>query len=114
MDQFLPKVASLSKISLILIIVLSFTTQFGAAIRPILYEEQLLKKVAPNLESLQKGPVSPSGHSGCSNIPHPGKCEINEMNFAGRLSRSPPPFSASKSDERFVAAATSMENKSDN
>ncbi|XVF62945.1 hypothetical protein PTKIN_Ptkin09bG0049600 [Pterospermum kingtungense] len=88
MDQFFPKAVS----SLILAIVfISFTAQLGDAIRP-------------NLESiLYKGPVSPSDHSHCSNIPGPGKCELNEMNVAGRLTRSPPPFEY---------AATSMENKS--
>ncbi|XWS08843.1 hypothetical protein CRYUN_Cryun40dG0035100 [Craigia yunnanensis] len=88
--------------------------QYGAAIRPNLHEEQLLKKIVPNFESLQKAPVPPSDHSGCSNIPRPGHCELNEMNIDGRLTRSPPPFPAGMNVERFAAAATSMENKSDN
>ncbi|XVE81775.1 hypothetical protein DITRI_Ditri15bG0093000 [Diplodiscus trichospermus] len=115
MDQFLPKAVSLFKISLILAVVLiSFTAQFGAAIRPNLYEDQLLKKIVPDLESLSKGPAPPSDHSHCSNIPDPGtKCELNEMNVAGRLTRSPPTFPASKNVERCIAA-TSMEIKSDN
>uniref|UniRef100_A0A5B7BLJ4 Uncharacterized protein n=1 Tax=Davidia involucrata TaxID=16924 RepID=A0A5B7BLJ4_DAVIN len=37
------------------------------------------------LQSLQKGPVTPSDPSGCTNIPGGGgtSCPIKEMNFAG-------------------------------
>ena len=115
--EFFPKPVTLFRISLVLAIVfISFTAQFGAAIRPNLQEEQvLLKKIIPNLESLAKGPVPPSNHSPCSNIPHPGNCKVNEMNFARSLTRSPPPFPASMNVKKFAsAAATSMENKSNN
>ncbi|XWS39224.1 hypothetical protein CRYUN_Cryun18bG0032000 [Craigia yunnanensis] len=114
--EFFPKAVTLFKISLILAIAfISFAAQFGAAIRPNLQEEQvLLKKIVPNFESLDKGPVPPSDHSPCSNIPHPGHCKVNEMNFAGRLTRSPPPFPAGMNVKKFAAAATSMENKSNN
>ncbi|OMO78432.1 hypothetical protein CCACVL1_14387 [Corchorus capsularis] len=45
------------------------------------------------LQSLQKGPVPPSGHNGCTNVPGGGgpPC-ISGMNFAaGRLMPPPPP-----------------------
>ncbi|OMP09313.1 hypothetical protein COLO4_05588 [Corchorus olitorius] len=46
------------------------------------------------LQSLQKGPVPPSGHNGCTNVPGGGgpPC-ISGMNFAGRLMPPPPPSS---------------------
>ena len=65
------------------------TLQCGAAMRP-LYEEQLLKKHFPLIESLQRGLVPPSTASPC--IPGAsGTCELNEMNFVGRANRQPPP-----------------------
>ncbi|WRX21931.1 hypothetical protein QQP08_014418 [Theobroma cacao] len=115
-----PKATTLSKISLVFVIVfISCTAQFGAAIRPFHEEQVLLKKIIPNLESLQMGPVPPSDHSHCSNIPGTGQCGLNEMNIAGRHIPSPPPFPGNGMDvKRFAAAAaaaaTSMENKSNN
>ena len=90
--EFFPKPVTLFRISLVLAIVfIAFTAQFGAAIRPNLQEEQvLLKKIVLNLESMEKGPVPPSDHSPCSNIPGSGNCELNDMNVAGRLTHSPP------------------------
>ncbi|KAL7105411.1 hypothetical protein ACP275_07G042800 [Erythranthe tilingii] len=48
-------------------------------------EEALLKDKSLFLNSLQRGPVPPSGPSGCTNIPGSGggACPINEMHFAG-------------------------------
>lgn len=93
---FFPKAVTHSKISLILAIAfILFTAQFGAAIRPDYFGEELLllKKVVLNLESLAKGPTPPSGHNPPSNIPASSKL-INEMNVAGRLTPSPPSFPA--------------------
>ncbi|XWS53858.1 hypothetical protein CRYUN_Cryun10bG0036400 [Craigia yunnanensis] len=86
--EFFPKAVTLFRISLVLAIVfISFTAQF----------------------------VPPSDHSPCSNIPGSGNCELNDMNFAGRLTRSPPLFPAGMNVKKFAAAvATSMENKSNN
>ncbi|XVF66543.1 hypothetical protein PTKIN_Ptkin10aG0045100 [Pterospermum kingtungense] len=111
MESF-PKAATHSKISLILVIAfMSFTAHFGGAIRPNLREELLLlEKIVPNLESLQKGPTPPSDHSPGSNIPS----DLNEMNVAGRLTRSPPPFPQVINDKSFAAVATSLENMSNN
>lgn len=41
------------------------------------------------LQSLQRGPVTPSGPSGCTYIPGSGgsPCPVKEMNFAGKGSR---------------------------
>ncbi|XP_022723131.1 uncharacterized protein LOC111280203 [Durio zibethinus] len=79
-------------ILLFTLLVISFTAQFGASIRPR-HGEQLFREVVPNFESLQKGPVPPSAGSPCTNIPGgSGKCVLNEMNAAGHLIRSPPAF----------------------
>ena len=42
------------------------------------------------LQSLQKGPVSPTGHNGCTNIPGRGgpPC-TNQMTFAGHVMDPP-------------------------
>ncbi|WRX21932.1 hypothetical protein QQP08_014419 [Theobroma cacao] len=73
-----------------------------------------VEKIIPNLESFQRGPVPPSGHSHFSCIPRSsGRCVLDAMNVAGPLSRSSPPFPA-MSFKRSAAAATSMENKSNN
>ncbi|XVF28670.1 hypothetical protein REPUB_Repub15cG0050100 [Reevesia pubescens] len=86
----------------------SFTAQFGAAIRPW-QGEQLFRKIVPNFESLQKGPVTPSAGSPCTNIPDgSGHCVVNEMNVAGHLLRSPPPAFTGINVIKF-AGTTSME-----
>ncbi|KAJ4722617.1 hypothetical protein OWV82_006085 [Melia azedarach] len=88
----------------------SSTIQLGAASRP-LYENPLLKKYFPNLinQSLQRGPVPPIGGSPCTHIPGGGgHCpNLQGMNFAGRLVRSPPaavivdfPVASSKNKNR--------------
>ncbi|OMO54775.1 hypothetical protein CCACVL1_27581 [Corchorus capsularis] len=105
------------------VFIILFVPQFGAAIRPWHYKEQLLRKVVPNnWESLSRGPVPPSAGNPCSNVPHgSGKCKLDEMNVAGRrLIRSPPPpppafLGIDIVDQKFAAEAgsgTSMENKS--
>ncbi|EOY05942.1 hypothetical protein QQP08_014422 [Theobroma cacao] len=74
------------------ILFISFTAQFGAAVRPW-KDEQLFRKIVPNFESLQQGPVPPSAGSPCTQIPGgKGHCVVNEINAAGHLLRSPPPF----------------------
>ncbi|KAJ6898636.1 hypothetical protein NC652_025222 [Populus alba x Populus x berolinensis] len=67
------------------------TIQFGAAMRPV-HGEQWLKNHFPRIESLQRGPVSPSAGSPCSHNPGgSGHCTMNEMNFVGRANHQPPP-----------------------
>ncbi|KAJ6981565.1 hypothetical protein NC653_024839 [Populus alba x Populus x berolinensis] len=59
--------------------------------RPV-HGEQWLKKHFPRIESLQRGPVSPSAGSPCSHNPGgSGHCTMNEMNFVGRANHQPPP-----------------------
>ncbi|XVE65896.1 hypothetical protein DITRI_Ditri08aG0036400 [Diplodiscus trichospermus] len=91
---------------------ISFTAQLGAAVRPW-QGEQLFRKIVPDFESLQKGPVAPSAGSPCSNIPGgSGHCTVNEMNAAGHLLRSPPAFPGINVIK--VAGTTSRENHSNN
>ncbi|KAG6766180.1 hypothetical protein POTOM_030249 [Populus tomentosa] len=78
------------------------TLQWGAAMRP-LYEEQLLKKHFPLIESLQRGPVPPSAASPCTPGAS-GTCELNEMNFVGRANRQPPPAFPSSVTEQSKAS----------
>ncbi|KAL9161767.1 hypothetical protein ABFS82_07G042200 [Erythranthe guttata] len=79
--------------NIVLVLVLSIfllCLQLGKSSRLLLLhdegEEALLKDKSLFLNSLQKGPVPPSGPSGCTNIPGSGgsPCPINEMHFAGR------------------------------
>ncbi|GMJ07076.1 hypothetical protein HRI_004376800 [Hibiscus trionum] len=86
------KQTSVFKISLLFtLLFISFTAQLGAAIRPW-QGQRLLRKVLPDFESLQKGPVPPSSGSSCTNIPgRSGHC-INGINAAGHLLHSPPVF----------------------
>ncbi|KAL8048105.1 hypothetical protein ABFX02_07G042000 [Erythranthe guttata] len=78
--------------NIVLVLVLSIfllCLQLGKSSRLLLLhdqgEEALLKDKSLFLNSLQKGPVPPSGPSGCTNIPGSGggACPINEMHFAG-------------------------------
>ncbi|OVA14681.1 hypothetical protein BVC80_1817g27 [Macleaya cordata] len=50
-------------------------------------EESWMMKRELVLQSLPRGPPTPSGPSGCSNIPGGGgpNCPINQMNFAGNV-----------------------------
>ncbi|OMO54782.1 hypothetical protein CCACVL1_27577 [Corchorus capsularis] len=97
-------------VPLTVLLFILISAQLGAAIRPW-QGEQLFRKIVPNFESLQRGPVPPSGGSPCSNVPGgTGKC-INGINAAGHLFRSPPPhpaFPAGIDVIKFAAAATSM------
>ncbi|RVW12501.1 hypothetical protein CK203_082438 [Vitis vinifera] len=45
-------------------------------------------------QSLQVGPVPPSGPSPCTHIPRQrgGRCTLNEMNVGGRVGLAPPAF----------------------
>jgi hypothetical protein len=73
------------------ILVTLSTIQFGAATRPM-HGEQWLKKHFPRIESLQRGPVTPSAGSPCThNTVGSGHCTMNEMNFVGRANHQPPP-----------------------
>ncbi|KAL7144890.1 hypothetical protein ABFS83_07G041700 [Erythranthe nasuta] len=80
--------------NIVLVLVLSILLlclQLGQSSRLLLLhdqgEEALLKDKTLFLNSLQRGPVPPSGPSGCTNIPGSGggACPINEMHFAGSV-----------------------------
>ncbi|OMO54762.1 hypothetical protein CCACVL1_27584 [Corchorus capsularis] len=89
-----PKTKIMTMILGVVLIISLFTPKFGAAVRPLHEKEQTVKKIVLDWESKIRGPVTPSGGSSCSNTPQDSgvKCELNEMNFAGRrLIRSPPP-----------------------
>ncbi|XAR64914.1 hypothetical protein NMG60_11008806 [Bertholletia excelsa] len=49
-----------------------------------------------HIQSLPRGPVTPSGKNPCTYIPGggPGRCTLaqNEMNFAGHVAHAPPAF----------------------
>ncbi|XWS76292.1 hypothetical protein CRYUN_Cryun01aG0163200 [Craigia yunnanensis] len=66
--------------------------QLGA-MRP-LDGEQWLAKDELVLQSLQRGPVTGSGHNPCTNIPgrETGVCKLGGMNIAGNVMHSPPAF----------------------
>ncbi|KAL0348961.1 UNVERIFIED_CONTAM: hypothetical protein Sangu_1123900 [Sesamum angustifolium] len=68
-------------------------------------EEEALKEKGIFIHSLEKGPVPPSGPSGCTNIPGSGGsgCPINEMHFAG--GHAPPHPSGSTAYPHSSAAA---------
>ncbi|XP_012483250.1 uncharacterized protein LOC105797927 [Gossypium raimondii] len=88
------KLTSVFNISLLFIL---FFISSTAAIRPTQWQgEQLFRKIVPDhFETLQRGPVPPSGGSPCTNIPGgSGTCLVNEINAAGHLLRSPPVFPA--------------------
>ncbi|MBA0767625.1 hypothetical protein Gotri_016489 [Gossypium trilobum] len=88
------KQTSVFNISLLFLL---FFISSTAAIRPTQWQgEQLFRKIVPDhFETLQRGPVPPSGGSPCTNIPGgSGTCLVNEINAAGHLLRSPPVFPA--------------------
>ncbi|KAK8585715.1 hypothetical protein V6N13_050688 [Hibiscus sabdariffa] len=65
---------------------LSFTAEFGAAIRPRQLREPLFRTMVPNFESMPKGPVPPSAGSPCTSTPGGSDhCVVNEINAAGHL-----------------------------
>ncbi|XAR57375.1 hypothetical protein NMG60_11025496 [Bertholletia excelsa] len=51
----------------------------------VLLEEEMVKRRATLLQSLPRGPVPPSGPSGCTNISGSGGigCLVKERNFVG-------------------------------
>lgn len=78
-----------------------------AAMRPLEGEEWLKKQVLT--QSLQRGPVTPSGPNPCTHIPGRGSgvCTLNDMNVAGSVVHSPSAFPNLVVD---VAVATSDDN----
>ncbi|GMI97426.1 hypothetical protein HRI_003411900 [Hibiscus trionum] len=77
------------KISILFaLLFISLTAQFGVAIRPWHWQGKIL----PDFESLQRGPVTPSSHSPCTNIPGQSGICVNEINAAGHLLPSPPTY----------------------
>ncbi|XP_059599205.1 uncharacterized protein LOC116803646 [Vitis vinifera] len=57
---------------------------------------QWAKRNSLVLQSLQKGPVLPSGPSPCTHIPEQraGRCTFNEKNIADDIATAPPAVSA--------------------
>ncbi|KAK8487856.1 hypothetical protein V6N13_045981 [Hibiscus sabdariffa] len=66
--------------------------QLGA-MRP-LHGEKRLAKDELLFQSLQKGPVTGSGHNPCTEIPgrETGVCKLSGMNVAGYVMHAPPAF----------------------
>ena len=64
------------------------------AVRPLHGGEQWAEGNSLLRQSLQAGPVPPSGPSPCTHIPgqRGGRCALNEMNVAGRVGLVPPAF----------------------
>lgn len=71
---------------LVLLLLLLYVEPYRVNSRILCAEEEVewMKKEL-SLQSLQKGPVPPSGSSGCTNIPGQGgpNCPNKEMHFAG-------------------------------
>ncbi|KAK4365969.1 hypothetical protein RND71_013849 [Anisodus tanguticus] len=69
----------------LLLVVLALVLVFAKPCKGtrLLHEKELMR-----LQSLQRGPVPPSGPSGCTNIPGSSgsgcPLNVNEMHFAGR------------------------------
>ena len=63
-------------------------------VRPLHGGEQWAKGNGLLRQSLQAGPVPPSGSSLCTHIPRQrgGRYALNEMNVAGRVGLAPPAF----------------------
>ncbi|CAI9762711.1 unnamed protein product [Fraxinus pennsylvanica] len=79
------KMRHLNCIVLVVVLVILLCVQPGKSSRLLNDQETRLKKRGLFLHALQKGPVPPSGPSGCTNIPGSGGpgCPIKEMHFAG-------------------------------
>lgn len=74
------------KIVLVLVLSLLLCFQMGKGSCRLLHDEaKTLGKKGISVNSLQRGPVPPSGPSGCTHIPGSGGigCPIDEMHFAG-------------------------------
>ncbi|XP_021888699.1 uncharacterized protein LOC110807772 [Carica papaya] len=80
---------TMAKWAIAVLLVSCFLEQKTAAVR-LLDEEQWLAK---NLivQSLQRGPVPPSGGNPCTFIPgrNRGRCTLSEMDVAGQFPRAP-------------------------
>ncbi|KAL5792792.1 hypothetical protein ACOSP7_001386 [Xanthoceras sorbifolium] len=74
----------------------SHDQQLVAAMRPLEGEQWMKKEDSGRLavQSLQRGPVPPSGPNPCTHIPGQGSgiCSLNGQNFAGRVAPAPPAF----------------------
>ncbi|KAE8660695.1 transcription factor bHLH3-like [Hibiscus syriacus] len=62
--------------------------------RPMHGEQWLEKDDELLFQSLQKGPVTGSGHNPCTEIPgrETGVCKLGGMNVAGYVTHAPPAF----------------------
>ncbi|KAE8666987.1 transcription factor bHLH3-like [Hibiscus syriacus] len=76
----------------ICLLVASF--ELGAMMRPLHGEQWLEKDNELSFQSLQKGPVTGSGHNPCTEIPgrETGVCKLGGMNVAGYVTHTPPAF----------------------
>ncbi|KAL2530779.1 Uncharacterized protein Fot_23380 [Forsythia ovata] len=79
-----------------------YTLPVGKSSRLLHDQETRLKKIGIFLHALHKGPVPPSGPSGCTNIPGSGGscCPIKEMHFAGGGAR--PGVAAYSAPHEFI------------
>jgi hypothetical protein len=96
-------------------IVLGSCSQQVLAARP-LEGERWSEKIVGNIQSLQRGPVPPSGGSPCTHIPGrgSGKCSLGEMNFAGHtVALAPPAFPDAIMNFGAAASTTSGTHKQD-
>ncbi|RVW53769.1 hypothetical protein CK203_112883 [Vitis vinifera] len=85
----------------LLVVLFSFTLLSAWSFRELeamrlLGGGQWAKRNSLVLQSLQKGPVLPSGPSPCTHIPEQraGRCTLNEKNIADDIAAAPPAFSA--------------------
>ncbi|KAK1395307.1 hypothetical protein POM88_014363 [Heracleum sosnowskyi] len=88
------KISCITVVTMMLMILTS-DIQSANGMRPLGEYKKWLKElpVPVLLESLPRGPVSPSSSSPCTHIPGgkpTGHCTIEEMNFAGHV--FPPPL----------------------
>lgn len=79
---------TMKTLNVILALVLFITIAY---VEPNMASRVLNTRNKLQLQSLDKGPVTPSGPSGCTFIPGSGgtKCPVEEMNFAGDGHRRP-------------------------
>ncbi|RVW18588.1 hypothetical protein CK203_116301 [Vitis vinifera] len=85
----------------LLVVLFSFTLLSAWSFRELeamrlLGGGQWAKRNSLVLQSLQRGPVLPSGPSPCTHIPEQraGRCTLNEKNIADDIAAAPPAFSA--------------------
>ena len=89
----------------------SNTLQLVSAKRPLRGEDGIKNK-ALLIQSLQAGPVPPSGSSPCSHIPGTGIC-INEKNYAGPFVHPPPSYPGAVIDSAAASMAAGETKKQD-